>query len=411
MIIMFGKGKVGNGIKNLLDNLSIDNILMDDEDRNDKLLDKSKKIIITPGIKQSHKIYQKYGTKIQSELNFLGELIKQLSLDIDIIGITGTNGKSTTTWVLYYLFKGLKIPQTNIYLSGNFDTPLSETILKILKSKDKISKNIIILEASSFMLYKIKNFKFDYSILTNISTDHLDRHKSFKEYSDCKINILKNTKKIGFTNTEIYKGLSENLQKKVKTFNDNFDISKSNFLGKHNQSNLKSCYLLAKQYLQDNKMKQYINKIIPTINKISPLAHRLQLIKTINGIKIYDDGICTSSHALNAALSGFDKKVILIAGGYDKGDDYIRLSKELEKTVGFACLIGQTSSKLKSIFNKLNIENHKYKTLKSAINGAIEQANKKGIKIILFSPGSASFDMFKNVYDRVDKFNKLINKL
>lgn len=408
---MFWKGKVWNWIKKLLDKLEIENTVMDDQDRNDKLLKKAETIIITPWIKQSHKIYQKYWSKIQSELNFLWKLVKKLKINLDIIWITWTNWKSTTTRVLYNLFEKLKLANTKIYLSWNFDTPLSESILEILNSNNQKQKNIIILESSSFMLYKIKNFQFDYSILTNISIDHLDRHKDFKEYYNCKINILKKTKRIWFTNKEIYKKLSKTLQRKVKTFDHNFDISKTNFLGKHNQSNLKSCYLLAKQYLQDNNLKKYISKIIPTINKISPLKHRLELIKTTRWIKIYDDGICTSSHALNAALSWFSQKLILIAWGYDKWDDYDWLSKEFKKKISYWCLIWQTWNKFKSIFDNLKIENKQYKTLKEAINWSISKAKEKWIKVILFSPWSASFDMFKNVYDRVDQFNKLINKL
>ena len=137
----------------------------------------------------------------------------------------------------------------------------------------------------------------------------------------------------------------------------------------------------------------------------------MKKVKEIDGINIYDDGICTSSQALAAALDCFEKKIVLIVGWYDKWEDYNWLSDEFEKKIWFACLIWQTAEKFKVICDKKNIKYRFFKTLKEAVSYSILEAKKLKTNNILFSPGSASFDMFKNVYDRCDNFLKIVDIL
>ncbi|HRX63742.1 MAG TPA: UDP-N-acetylmuramoyl-L-alanine--D-glutamate ligase [Candidatus Absconditabacterales bacterium] len=424
MIVIFGKGKVGKGLEKLLKKLNIKYVIMDDQDFDSKILDESTKIICSPGIKKNHKIYKKYGDKILSELNFLGDVIKDNDLDnkIEFVGVTGTNGKSTSVHIMYHMFVGLfeKLGKDyKVHISGNFGTPLSQTILEILEDGDN-TNHLVILEVSSFMLNKLNNFAFDYSILTNLGVDHLDWHNDIQDYFDCKFKIIDYTKTYAITSSEVLQKYEERIgngdnkifeNTVIETYENDFDIKKTNFLGKHNEWNWNAIYKLINRYFE-NKDWDLREKVFWDVAKdIEPLEHRMKMVKNIDGIKIYDDGICTSSQALNAALSCFDDEIVLIAGGYDKGEEYDWLAEYMSKKIYFACLIGQTAKKFEKICKEKNIGYKIFDSLQDAVHYSVKIAKEMGIKNILFSPGSASFDMFENVYDRCDKFSSIIDKL
>lgn len=431
MIIIFGKGKVGKWLNMLLDKLDMKNIMMDDLDRDEIVLKNAKKIICSPGVKQDHQLYQKYGNKVFSELNFLWNIIKEQWLDnlIEFIWVTGTNGKSSSVHIMYELFKWifeeLKI-NIDVYLSGNFWTPLSETLCEILDKKNNnvLNKNLIILECSSFMLYKLSSFSFDYSILTNLWIDHLDWHKDLDEYFDSKFNIINFTKKYVTSDNDSLLKYKERIKKsdtkifentRIEPYQRSFDLTKTKFLWEHNKWNWNAIYKLIREYFDNNEL-MWNEKVFENIAKIiEPLNHRMKNIKNIKfgkrNIKIYDDGICTSGQALNAALGCFDEKIILIAGGYDKWEDYNWISNELWNKVWFACLIWQTAKKFAKILDEKNIEYKIFDNLNLAIDYCVEKAKNDNIDNILFSPWSASFDMFKNVYDRCDQFCSAVDKI
>lgn len=422
MIVIFGKWKVWNSLGNLLNKLELKNIIMDDEDWNDEILWNCEKIISSPGIKQNHKLYMNYWNKVFSELNFLGDIVNKLWLDknIEFIWVTWTNGKSTSVHVMYNLFKWIfeqSEIDTKVHLSGNFGTPLSETLLEIIDGWQK-EKHLIILEVSSFMLYKLNNFSFDYSILTNLWVDHLDRHTDLEEYFDSKFKLIDYSKKYCVTDQDSmdkWKLRQRNKDNKtyknlfIERYERDFDLSQTKFLWEHNKWNWNAIYKIMIEYFDDKKWKRDEKTFRNVAKEIEPLEHRMKMIKEIDGIKIYDDGICTSSQALSAALSCFGEKIILIAGWYDKWENYDWLSGEFEKKIGFACLVWQTAEKIKKICEDKNIEYKIFETLEGAVNYSIEKAKNLKIKNVLFSPGSASFDMFKNVYDRCDKFTKIVD--
>jgi len=433
MIVIFGKWKVWKWLNILLNKLWIENIMMDDLDWDEKFLKFAKKIVCSPGVKQNHKLYQDYGNKVFSELNFLGEIIEEqwLENNIEFVGVTGTNWKSSSVHIMYEIFKWmfeeLNI-NTHIYLSGNFGTPLSETLCDILNinndKKTANNKHLVILECSSFMLYKLNNFSFDYSILTNLWVDHLDWHKDLDEYFDSKFNIISFAKKyVTLDNKSIAK--YENRLKKTDTkrfkntriepYQRAFDLSKTNFLGDYNKWNWNAIYKLVWEYF-DNHWIGWNEQVFENVAKtIEPLDHRMKKIKNIDlenkKISIFDDGICTSGQALSAALSCFEEKIILIVGWYDKWEDYNWLADELEKKIWFACTIWQTSEKFAKIFDEKKIEYKKFEDLNTTINYSVEKTKNSNINTILFSPGAASFDMFKNVYDRCEQFCQLVDKL
>jgi len=375
---------------------------MDDEDFSLDIIQKSSQIIVSPWIKPKHKIYTDFWNKTISELNFIWKLLDSLKIRsrLILIWISGTNWKSTTTRICYQTLKEL-LP--NVHISWNFWTPLSETISTIL---DTAQKQTIVIEVSSFMLYKLENLYFDFSILTNIATDHLDRHSNFDDYRNSKLNIIKYTKKHSFVNREIFENIPTELKKNTDFFDYEYDLQWTKFLWYHNKANLQSVFLITE--LLTKKPEEQIKNII---NQTKPLPHRLQKIKDINWISIYDDWICTSSHAQKHALQSFEDPIILIAGGYDKWDSFENLGPLYQKTVKFWIFIWQTSNKFEKIFSEQNIKRETKKSLSEAIDTAIKYAKTNWIKNILFSPGCASFDMFKNVYDRIEQFTKIVERL
>ncbi len=436
MIVIFGKGKVGNAMADLLNLLWKDYVVMDDQDRDDAPLEQAESIMVTPWLPQHHKLYQNYKEKCTGELDLIAELREEFSCtdkpfpNLETIGITGTNGKSTTSWIVYNLFKNLFAQQnisTPVFISGNFWTPLSELILELLQQGK--TESLVILELSSFMLYNCEQFIFDYGILTNIATDHLDWHKDFYEYTTCKTSLIFQTKKIAYLTKETYKKIPELFkgmleeENQLQYFDNDFNLSWTQFLWEHNKYNFKSADLLIKQYYIDHHLDFSQEEYQEILKKITPLDHRMKLIKIIKSsddknndnheIKIYDDGICTSAHALTGALSCIDSsKIVLIAWGYDKWEDYTYLAPLLKEKVAFLSLLGDTGkNKFLPIAEQENIEYSYSETLEQAVNSALEYAQQHAISIVVFSPWSASFDMFKNVYDRCEQFEKIVEKL
>lgn len=378
---------------------------MDDEDFNPQLLDSSHTILISPGVKQSHPIYAQYANKIKSELNFLGSLLPSIGFAIKPtwIGITATNGKSTSTRITYNLFAKI-FPSKHVWITGNFDIPVSEVLAQAIEQNLLHEEHIFVVECSSFMLYGLDNFAFDYSIFLNIATDHLDWHRDWEEYVESKFNLLKATKVTAITSQQLYNQLDLQTQRHTKIFVPIFDLSRTQFLWAHNQENFSAVTLLIESYLKDHFITLAPAEYTSMLKEIPPLDHRLKFLREINWVTFYDDGICTSSQALHAALDAFYQPLVLMAGGYDKWDDYNWLLQDFISTVAYAVLFGQTALKFQSVCEKANIPFVIVDNLHDAVKITYEYAKNHHIEIALFSPGAASFDMFKNVYDRVGQF-------
>jgi len=386
---------------------------MDDQDFDPDILLKSEVILVSPWVKQSHDVYKNYSKKIKSELQFLSELLPIIGLKNPIrIGITATNWKSTTTWIAYNVLKKM-FPNKNVWITWNFDIPVSEILAQIIEQDKKSEEHIFVVECSSFMLYGLRDFVFDYSILLNIARDHLDWHKDFDEYQESKLALLRCTSKAFFVPESSWFLLDDSLLNRGIKIEESFDLSKTKFLGKHNQINISTIQALIIRYCQDSglDLEYFKSAFMDSISKVDPLPHRLWLLREVDWIRIYDDWICTSSHSLAAALSSFQEKIVLIAWWYDKWDNYSRLSELFISKVWYAVLIWQTSKEFAILCETANVPYILVSSLQWAVNIAFEQAKKLKLYQIVFSPGSASFDMFKNVYDRVEQFEKIVKNL
>lgn len=354
------------------------------------------------------------------------EMLMQMA-PCKIIGVTGSDGKTTTTSLINAI---LRKAGYNTYLGGNIGTPL------FTKLNEMTPDDIIVLELSSFQLMGME-VSPNISVITNITPNHLNIHKDYNEYIEAKKNIFKYQKEneivvLNYDN-EITKNCAKEANSKVIFFSskeklDNGFIVDDGIIkecedkvrkhilntkdvilrGTHNYENIATA-IAATRTLVD------LDVAVEAVKEFKPVEHRLELVKEIDGIKWYNDSVSSSPTRTIAGLNSFDEEIILIAGGYDKNLDYTPIAKPIVDKVKGLILLGQTSDK---IFNAVKQElEDEHKELDIYVCDTLEQtvllAKKiaKPGQIVLFSPASASFDMFKNFADRGNKFKKLVNAL
>ena len=343
------------------------------------------------------------------------------------IGVTGSDGKTTTTSLISAI---LKQAGYHTYLGGNIGTPLF-TKLAEMKPED-----IVVLELSSFQLMGMK-VSPNIGVITNITPNHLNIHKDYQEYIDAKKNIFKYQNKndrivLNYDNEITRKcakeaeaqvvlfSSKEKLEngfivdgKMIKECKDNIrehilDIQDVILKGEHNYQNIATALAATKTLVN-------IEDAAETIKKFNSVEHRLEFVKEINQVKWYNDSASSSPTRTISGIRAFDEELILIAGGYDKNLDYTPLAKPIVDKVKTLLLIGQTSGKIfEAVKQEMERQNKDVRiymcdTLKETVDIANRIA-KEG-QVVLFSPGSASFDMFKNAYDRGNQFKNLVNKL
>ncbi len=400
MYIIYWKWEVWKWIKKLLDYNWNKNQLMDDNDFDVEALDKAKYVIVSPWIKPSHKIYEDYSEKIVSELDIVHKILNENSLldNFRFFWITWSKWKSTTSWILYNI---LKDNYSNTFIWWNFSPAISKLVYDIITENNTSEIINIVIETSSFMLYNTNDFRFDYSIWTNIEADHLDRHFDYDDYFKSKKKIIELTK----NKTIIWKNIDikDNLNKLIVL--DSIKSYDSKLIWQHNQFNINIAVKLAEEIWINN------DSITKTVSRLEWLENTLERVKCIDWISIYNDWKSTTPWALLSALKSFDEKVILIAWWSDKWADYSIIQDEVDRIVNKWFLIWDTASKISEIFKNSNIEYEIEYSLEDAVSKAFNNAKKENIWIILFSPWSASFWMFKDYKDRIKVFLDAISKL
>lgn len=333
-----------------------------------------------------------------------------------VIGITGSDGKTTTTTLINLVLDACGY---KTFLGGNIGTPL------FTKISEMTENDIVVLELSSFQLMEM-TVSPKISVITNITPNHLDKHKNMEEYISSKCNIYMHSDGILVLNAdnEITKKIEANrliryFSREKKTnafytlddkiyFNDKVILEGKDIhiRGRHNYENICAC-LSATYDLID------LDKALAAIKEFRGVEHRLEFVREIDGVKWYNDSVSSSPTRTIAGLNSYDEKIVLIAGGYDKNLDYTPIAEPILKHVSKLILFGATSDKIyNAVINKKSNEDitiYKEKTLLDVVNRAKEVAVSG--EIVLFSPASASFDMFKNFADRGKQFKDLVNKL
>ena len=361
-------------------------------------------IILSPGIDANScklkKLLKKNSKTIYSDLDVFHSFYRN-----QCITITGTNGKSTTCQLLYEVMKKQGF---DVKLAGNIGYP-------ILSIKNIKPRSIFVIEASSYQLDYSKLFNSKYAAIINISADHLERHKTLKNYISAKFKIIKNQKKnsIAFINKHdvyISKKIKKNHYKskivKVNTrLSDKLSsVYKNNyFLSSSNRENLSFVLEISKKF----KIKK--NILIDTIKKFKGLKYRQQIIFDNKNISIINDSKSTS-YSSSLEMLKKSNNVYWLLGGIPKKGDKLNLPKVYYKNIkGF--IFGKNSKKF-SLDLKNKIKFKKFYNLKEALNGVFKDIKKDNSikKTILFSPAAASFDSFKNFEDRGSYFNKLTKR-
>jgi len=362
------------------------------------------KIIVSPGIDifncKLTKFLKKNFSKIYTDLDIFYSFYKNKS-----ITITGTNGKSTTAKILYDVLLDQK---KDVRLVGNIGNT-------ILSEKRITKKTIFVIEASSYQLEYSKIFSSKYAIILNISPDHIERHKSLKNYISAKFKLLDSQSKQCFA---FIKKDDDLISKKIKSKKFNSKIIKVNtkktnnyfkninndyFLTETNKENL--CFVI--EISKKLKLKRYL--LLKTIQKFKGLNYRQQIIFKNNNLTIINDSKSTSFSSTMGILKA-NSNIFWLLGGIHKKGDKLNLRKKEFKNVR-AFIYGKNRSFFnKELRNKIECKNFDY--LDDALKDIFILIKKqKSINYtILFSPCAASFDSFKNFEDRGSYFNKLIMK-
>ena len=353
---------------------------------------------------------KKNGIHVYMDDSLFSIIVSDFNPKVKIIGVTGTRGKTTVASIVYHVLKSAK---KRVHLGGNIRGIATLELLKKVKPGD-----IVVLELSSWQLQGFAEEKISpsISVFTNFMQDHLNYYgfgqltkaEAMKKYFEDKSNIFKfqNEKDILVTNDKVAKKISKN-------YKGNIIIPKSNFIpknwkpsieGDHNLLNIAQAVAVLKS------LKIPLSQIKKGVESFKAVTGRLQYVKEIKGIKIYNDNNSTTPEATISALNSFSgKNIVLIMGGADKGLDLSLLKKTIiKKTKKIVLLAGTGTFKLGKLPNSIEVN-----SLKEAIYFAFKEA-KKG-DIILFSPAFASFGKppygFKNEYERNDLFLDIIKKI
>ena len=414
-ILIYGLGKSGissyNFLKDKADVYLFDDNLNIKAKINKKFISKKKifqiefdKIILSPGIDISNCKLSKFlkinFSKIYTDLDVFYSFYKN-----DCITITGTNGKSTTCKLLYEILSDQKF---DVKLVGNIGKP-------ILSVKNVKPKTIFVIEASSYQLEYSKIFKSKFSVILNISPDHIERHKTFDRYVDAKFKLLKNQIK---GNTAFVKKDDHNINKKLKSNKLKSNIIKVNtkkidllikrldnkyFFTDTNKENLSFVLAISKKLnLKKNLLKD-------TIKNFKGLKYRQQVIYKKNNLTVINDSKSTSFSSSIALLKTYSNIYWLLGGIYKKKDK-LNLQKKYFKNIK-AFIFGKNQSFfIKKLKGKIKFQS--FYNLDAAIKKifSLIKKDKLNDKTILFSPCAASFDSFKNFEDRGLYFNKSIKR-
>jgi UDP-N-acetylmuramoylalanine--D-glutamate ligase len=417
-ILIYGLGKSGISTFNFLKNKS-ELYLYDDNEIKSRSLKKRKKVISCLEIanKKLDYIILSPGIDIKkcNLSKFLKKNLSKIYTDLDIffsnyknkcITITGTNGKSTTSQILYKILLNQKF---DARLVGNIGNP-------ILSEKNIKKKTLFIIEASSYQLEYSKIFRSDYAAILNISTDHLERHGTLRNYVKAKFKLIKNQLKGSFSFLNKKDFLIKKEMKLNKYISKHIfvdpnlskiflkEIDNQYFATEGNKENLSFVLAIAEKLKLDKK------KLFKILKNFKGLNYRQQIIFQRKNLTIINDSKSTSYSSSVSLLKSLSDVYWIIGGIPKKNDKFYLLKKDCKNIKAY--IFGKNKKKfVRKIKNKLYFKTFKnLETSVKMIFSDIKKNNKSKHRTILFSPSAASFDSFKNFEERGKYFNKLIYK-
>lgn len=372
-------------------------------------------VIKNPGIKYDNPVVVKakeLGIKVINEVEMAYSFLDK---SVNIIGVTGSNGKTTTTTLISEFMKN---SFDNVYLGGNIGIPLSNFV------RDIKPNSYLVLEISDHQLCDMYDFKTNVSVLTNITPTHLDFHKSYEVYQMTKKKIFNNHTSDDLAVINKDDEVSMKITDDIKSAKVYYGHDKTNLAyydeegiyydgklviklddiilkGKHNYQNIMGAIIAVKKYGVTDEVIQKVLK------EFKGVEHRLEYVDTIDGVTYYNDSKATNCVSTITALNSFNQPTILLLGGYDRGHSFHDLDDSMKKVKCVVCF-GETKNRIEEFCNDLNIKCYKNDTLKEAMNVVKDMCTPGDV--VLLSPACASWDQYDRFEDRGDEFKNLVRE-
>ena len=435
-IFILGMARSGYEAAKLLSDYNNEIIVTDGKEQKEELVSELKslgvKVIITsdqlsllddsfdyviknPGIKYDNPVVVKakeLGIKVINEVEMAYSFLDK---SVNIIGVTGSNGKTTTTTLISEFMKN---SFDNVYLGGNIGIPLSNFV------RDIKPNSYLVLEISDHQLCDMYNFKTNVSVLTNITPTHLDFHKSYEVYQMTKKKIFNNHTSDDLAVINKDDEVSMKITDDIKSTKVYYGHDKTNLAyydeegiyydgklviklddiilkGKHNYQNIMGAIIAVKKYGVTDEVIQKVLK------EFKGVEHRLEYVDTIDGVTYYNDSKATNCVSTITALNSFNQPTILLLGGYDRGHSFHDLDDSMKNVKCVVCF-GETKNRIEEFCNDLNIRCYKNDTLKEAMN-VVKDICTPG-DVVLLSPACASWDQYDKFEDRGDEFKNLVRE-
>lgn len=418
-VFVSDKGSIAEKYKEVLKKYAVD---FEENQHTEEKIFNANLVMKSPGIPDKVKLIQELIAKnisVVSEIEFASKYT-----NATVVGITGSNGKTTTTMLTHHI---LKEGGLNVGIGGNIGDSFAQQVAE--ESYDSY-----VLELSSFQLDGIEEFKPHIAMITNITPDHLDRYEyDFNKYIASKFKITKNQTEEDFLiydadDEAILGWLKENTTKaqlvpfsvtkelkygaflkdekitiRLNTDEIIMSVSKLSIKGKHNTKNAMAASLAAQLLKVRNQT------IVESLSGFEGAEHRLENVQKINGIQFVNDSKATNVNATYYALECMTSETVWIVGGVDKGNDYSDLMPLVREKVKAIVCLGLDNEKIKAVFGNVVEDLVETAGAEEAVKVAFKLASKGDT--VLLSPACASFDLFESYEDRGDKFKAAVKNL
>ncbi|HEY2103805.1 MAG TPA: UDP-N-acetylmuramoyl-L-alanine--D-glutamate ligase [Chthoniobacterales bacterium] len=397
-------------LKSTIDNLRANEVRVVTGEAADQNRDHYDLVVLSPGIDPASPLARNFSSR---KIETIGELeLGWRFCEKPVIAITGTNGKTTTTELIAQM---LNACGQRTIACGNIGKPLTAVV------RDQSKFDVLTVEVSSFQLETIESFRPAIAIWLNFAPDHLDRYASVGEYRTAKLRIFENQTADDIAVVNAGESIPQIQARKVtfSAYNDRADfrlfegaiyfqntpilrLTDAKLRGSHNIENLMAT--LAAGRARGLSFEQ----MLPPLCQYEPQPHRCEFVRTVGGVDYVNDSKATNLDAVEKALLAQTKTVVLIAGGKDKGFDFQPLRDVVKKKVRSVVLIGEMADRIAQDWQGVT-----ECEIAGSLADAVERAHAaaKAGEVVLFSPGTSSFDMFKSYADRGDQFRSLVRAL
>ena len=355
-----------------------------DNDGDLSLLDGADVLVKSPGVPRDNPLVAAARIPIWSEVELAYRLLPN-----PILGVTGTNGKTTTTEWLGAMFR-----------AAGRDVAVAGNVGRALSGVDAPAETWIVCELSSFQLEDIHDLRPRVAVLVNLEPDHLDRHGSFEAYRDAKLRIFENQQAGDTAVVPRGFGRVEGSAARVEFDADDPLPAEPGLPGRHNRENAAAATAAARAAgIPDDAIAE-------ALQTFPGVPHRLELVAEIGGVRFVNDSKATNTAAARRALASYDVPLHVILGGSRKGESFDELARELH---GRAYLIGETAEELAEALERGGVPYVRCGDLESAVSAAAATA--RSGEVVLLSPACASYDQFRDFEQRGEEFRRLVQNL